>query len=144
MLRRYLSRWIDRFEAAFDYDASYMRHVLRVSPASLLKFAVGTRAPDAKAAPAEAMAAHPEGHHVWLRLPPVRNAAAFTERIRRSGLAVVPGSAFIVPPAGSAQHGENALRVSLGAARNLDTLEGALTRIAAAMGEDDDTPPEIV
>jgi DNA-binding transcriptional MocR family regulator len=94
--------------------------------------------------PAEAMDAHPEGHHVWLRLPPVRNAAAFADRIRRSGLAVVPGGAFAVTPAGTAQYGENALRVSLGAARDLDTLEGALTRIAAAMGEDDDSPPEIV
>ncbi|HYI68869.1 MAG TPA: PLP-dependent aminotransferase family protein [Skermanella sp.] len=100
--------------------------------------------------PAGAMDAHPEGHHVWLRLPPAWNAAAFTDRIRRSGLAVVPGSAFAVTPAGPDRQGEphrlgeNALRVSLGAARNLDALEGALTRIAGALDEDSDTPPEIV
>jgi len=57
MLRAYLSRWIDGFEARYGYDASYMRHVLRASPASLLKFTAGTRAADASAAPAEAMVA---------------------------------------------------------------------------------------
>lgn len=57
MLRAYLARWIDGFEKTFNYDASYMRHVLRVSPASLMKFALGTRAPDAKAAPHEALIA---------------------------------------------------------------------------------------
>ena len=57
MLRAYLARWIDGFEKTFNYDASYMRHVLRVSPGSLMKFALGTRAPDVKAAPHEAMIA---------------------------------------------------------------------------------------
>jgi len=57
MLKAYLSRWLDGFEKTFSYDASYMRHVLRVSPASLVKFALGTRAPDVKAAPAEALIA---------------------------------------------------------------------------------------
>jgi DNA-binding transcriptional MocR family regulator len=94
--------------------------------------------------PADAMAAHPEGHHVWLRLPPAWNATSFTDRIRRSGLAVVPGSAFAVASTASVQPADNALRVSLGAAQDLDTLNGALNRIAAAMGEDTDTPPEIV
>ena len=57
MLKTCLSRWIDRFEKAWSYDASYMRHVLRASPASLLKFAMGARAPDYRAAPAEAIVA---------------------------------------------------------------------------------------
>lgn len=57
MLRAYLARWIDGFEKTFNYDASYMRHVLRVSPGSLMKFALGTRAPDVKAAPHEALIA---------------------------------------------------------------------------------------
>ena len=57
MLKAALSRWLDGFEKTFNYDASYMRHVLRVSPASLVKFALGTRAPDVKAAPAEALIA---------------------------------------------------------------------------------------
>ena len=94
--------------------------------------------------PDGAMASHPEGHHVWLSLPRSRNADIFADGIRRSGLAVVPGSAFSVTPAASVRHGENALRISLGAARNLATLEGALKRIAAAMEEDHETLPEIV
>ena len=57
MLKAYLSRWLDGFEKTFNYDASYMRHVLRVNPASLLKFALATRAADVKAAPAEALIA---------------------------------------------------------------------------------------
>lgn len=57
MLKAYLSRWLHRFEKAYDYDASYMRHVLRASPGSLMKFAFGTRAPDVKAAPPEALVA---------------------------------------------------------------------------------------
>jgi hypothetical protein len=57
MLRMLLSRWLDRFERSFNYDAAYMRHVLRVNPMSLVKFALGTRAPDSGAAPAAALAA---------------------------------------------------------------------------------------
>ena len=55
MLQAILTRWLDGFEKTWRYDASYMRQVLRVSPASLLKFAIGARAPDVKAAPAEAL-----------------------------------------------------------------------------------------
>ena len=36
MLKTILTRWLDGFEKSFKYDASYMRHVLRVSPASLM------------------------------------------------------------------------------------------------------------
>lgn len=55
MLQTILTRWLDGFEKAWRYDASYMRLVLRASPASLLKFAIGARAPDVKAAPQEAL-----------------------------------------------------------------------------------------
>ena len=57
MLKSMLSRWLDGFERTWRYDASYMRLVLRVSPASLLKFAMGTRAPDVRAAPGAALIA---------------------------------------------------------------------------------------
>ena len=57
MLQAFLSRWIDKFEAQWNYDASYMRAVARASPASFVKFALGTRAPDVKAAPHEALIA---------------------------------------------------------------------------------------
>jgi len=57
MLKTFLTRWLDGFEKTFNYDASYMRHVLRVSPASLTKFALGSQAADRKAAPPEALVA---------------------------------------------------------------------------------------
>lgn len=57
MLKFFLSRWLDGFEKTFGYDASYMRHVLSVNPWSMLKFALGTQAPDRNAAPAEALVA---------------------------------------------------------------------------------------
>ena len=57
MLKALLSRALVGFERTWRYDASYMRLVLKVSPASLIKFMVGTRAPDTEAAPGAALAA---------------------------------------------------------------------------------------
>ena len=57
MLKLFLTRYLDKFEKTFNYDASYMRHVLRVNPASLFKFSLGTQAPDRHAAPPEALIA---------------------------------------------------------------------------------------
>jgi hypothetical protein len=57
MLKAFFSRYLDNFERRWGYDASYMRFVVAASPASFLKFALGTRAPDAKAAPPIALAA---------------------------------------------------------------------------------------
>ena len=57
MLKAILSHWLNGFERTWRYDASYMRLVLRVSPGSLLKFAIGTRAPDVRAAPGAALVA---------------------------------------------------------------------------------------
>ena len=57
MLKLFLTRYLDKFEKTFNYDASYMRHVLRVNPASLFKFSLGTQAPDRRAAPPEALIA---------------------------------------------------------------------------------------
>jgi hypothetical protein len=55
MLKDMLTRWIDGFERQWGYDASYMRDVIQASPASFVKFAFGTRAADARAAPPEAL-----------------------------------------------------------------------------------------
>jgi hypothetical protein len=57
MLKALLSRQIDKIERLWGYDASYMRHLLRASPASFLKFGLLTQMVDRKAAPAEALAA---------------------------------------------------------------------------------------
>lgn len=55
MLKGLLLNWIGRFERTWNYDASYMRHVARTNPGSFVKFALGTRAADARAAPVEAL-----------------------------------------------------------------------------------------
>lgn len=57
MLKAVLSRMIDRVEKTWGYDASYMRHVLQVSPATFLRFSFVTGLVDRTAAPAEALAA---------------------------------------------------------------------------------------
>jgi hypothetical protein len=57
MLKAILSRTIDKLERTWGYDASYMRLVLRASPASFLKFGVVAGLVDRKAAPAQALAA---------------------------------------------------------------------------------------
>jgi hypothetical protein len=57
MLRPILKSWLDKFERTWRYDASYMRLLLKVSPATLLKFSVVTRLVDRSAAPGEALAA---------------------------------------------------------------------------------------
>jgi hypothetical protein len=57
MLKAYFTRYLDRFERQWGYDASYMREVLAVSSWSFLKFMLGSQAADRSAAPAEAIAA---------------------------------------------------------------------------------------
>lgn len=57
MIKTLLARQLDRFERQWGYDASYMRHMLNVSPASFIKFGFVTSMVDTKAAPAAALAA---------------------------------------------------------------------------------------
>jgi hypothetical protein len=57
MLKFFFSRYLDKFERTWGYDASYMRDILAVSPGSFLKFAFGTAAADRTAAPTEAILA---------------------------------------------------------------------------------------
>jgi hypothetical protein len=57
MLKAYFSRYLDRFERQWSYDASYMRDVLAANSWSFLKFMFGTQAADRSAAPAEAILA---------------------------------------------------------------------------------------
>lgn len=89
-----------------------------------------------EALPAGSFDAHPEGLHLWLRLPPRRGRLEFVSRVRQQGLALVPSDAFTVegavPP--------DAVRVSLGAAPGLDRLRRALRRMAAALHEDAPAP----
>ncbi len=57
MLRFFFTRYLDRFERAWGYDGSYMREVLAANPWSFLKFSLGSKAADFRAAPFEAMLA---------------------------------------------------------------------------------------
>lgn len=57
MLKALLSRQIDKLERRWNYDAGYMRRMLRASPATFLKFGFIAAAVDRKAAPMEALAA---------------------------------------------------------------------------------------
>jgi DNA-binding transcriptional MocR family regulator len=70
-------------------------------------------------------AAKPNGHHLWLPLPPQWNRAEFLSHVLRHGLAVVGDDAFAVESVAS-----QAVRVSLGAARNRAELAQALQFLA--------------
>ena len=79
--------------------------------------------------------AHPEGLHLWLRLPPRWGRLGFAAHLRRQdGLAVVPSDAFAVGPA------PEAVRLSLGAAPGREALRGALRAVAAALREEAPAP----
>ncbi|MCR0985524.1 aminotransferase-like domain-containing protein [Roseomonas populi] len=79
--------------------------------------------------PRASFSAHPEGLHLWLRLPPRWNRLDFTSHLRRQGgLGVVPSDAFsLVAPA------PDSVRVSLGAAANRDDLRRAMTSLAIGL-----------
>jgi DNA-binding transcriptional MocR family regulator len=74
-------------------------------------------------------AAHPQGHHLWLHLPPAWSGAEFAGQARRWKLAVVPRSAF----ATGGGEPENAARIALGAAPDRDQLTAALRLAANAL-----------
>jgi hypothetical protein len=57
MMKSFFNRYLDKFERTWNYDASYMRDVIRANPASFMKFMFGTSAADRKAAPPEALIA---------------------------------------------------------------------------------------
>jgi hypothetical protein len=57
MLKAFLSRQLGKMERQFNYDASYMRQMLNVSPATFLKFGFVTQLVDRQAAPGEILAA---------------------------------------------------------------------------------------
>jgi DNA-binding transcriptional MocR family regulator len=72
--------------------------------------------------------AHPQGHHLWLRLPEHWPRAEFVAHASRSGLSIVASDAFAVsgwPP--------EAVRVSLGIASDRDVLRRALELLAAIL-----------
>lgn len=87
------------------------------------------------ALPDGAFDAHPEGHHLWLRIAPRWNRSEFEAYLRRLGLAVVPSDSFLIdgPP-------PEAVRIGLGAAPDRASLKIALANTAAAWNQ----PPEFL
>ena len=82
----------------------------------------------AKALAGHDYAAHPKGHHVWLRLPAAWTRLEFASHVQRQGLAVVTSDAFTVDGAP-----EHAIRIALGAARTRADLAGALDVLSVAL-----------
>jgi DNA-binding transcriptional MocR family regulator len=75
-------------------------------------------------------AAAPAGHHLWLTLPSQWNASEFAALARRSGLGIVPASAFSIGASMS-----EGVRVSLGAAPDRVKLEQGLTLLNRLLHE---------
>ncbi|ATE63226.1 PLP-dependent aminotransferase family protein [Rhizorhabdus dicambivorans] len=75
-------------------------------------------------------AAHPEGYHLWLRLPGgAPRPAELTARLRPLGLSIVAGERFAVDPAGM----QPALRISIGGAIGHERLRRAIEGLRALL-----------
>ncbi len=71
--------------------------------------------------------AHPYGHHLWLRLPEPWRRGEFGAHARQLGLSVVLSDAFSIGPA------PEAIRVSLGAASDAESLRYGLSLLATLL-----------
>lgn len=65
---------------------------------------------------------HPEGHHIWLRLPPHWQASAFAEQATVLGVSVVACNHF-----GFSEHQRQAVRLSLGLSPDHASLAQAIS-----------------
>lgn len=74
-------------------------------------------------------AAHPEGYHIWLKLPDEADPAALAETLGPAGLSIVPGGAF----ASGASVGGQAVRLSIGGAIDHGQLDRAFARLAVLL-----------
>ncbi len=70
------------------------------------------------------VSSHPEGYHLWLRLPPDLSARDIADLMRPTGLSVIPSERFAVADAGP-----EAVRVSFGGSISPDRLKSALLRL---------------
>lgn len=75
-------------------------------------------------------AADAHGHHLWLRLPGHWRAGDLAAHADRFGLSITPSSAFAV-----ATPSIEAVRISLGVARDRDALEDGLTQLASLLAQ---------
>ncbi len=70
------------------------------------------------------VSSHPEGYHLWLRLPPHLSGRDISDLMRQTGLSVIPSERFAV-----ADSGPEAVRVSFGGGISPDRLRSALLRL---------------
>jgi DNA-binding transcriptional MocR family regulator len=97
--------------------------------AGIRKEAVARQALAAGLLPRQYSAAHPEGLHIWLTLPPNWQRQNFVTYVRAQGLALVPSDAFNAA-VGTAL--PNAVRVALGVSPDHGRLTAALKLLAQA------------
>jgi DNA-binding transcriptional MocR family regulator len=97
--------------------------------AGIRKEAVARQALAAALLPREYCAAHPEGLHIWLTLPPNWQRQNFVTYVRAQGLALVPSDAF---NATAGQELPNAVRVALGVSPDHGRLTAALKLLGQA------------
>lgn len=74
-------------------------------------------------------AAHPEGYHIWLRLPGGLDPTDLAARLRPAGLSIVPGSAFTADRAAAPA----AVRISIGGAIDHPRLGKAFEALRAIL-----------
>lgn len=75
------------------------------------------------------VAGDPDGLHLWLRLPPPWNRASLSAQARQLDLSVVASDAFALGPA------PEAIRVSLGAAPDHETVQEGLGLLATLLSQ---------
>ena len=74
--------------------------------------------------------AHPEGYHIWLRLPGGIDPVHLAAHVRPAGLSIVPGVAFATDPG----RAEAAVRISIGGSIDHIRLGRAFALLRARMG----------
>ena len=78
----------------------------------------------------EQFAADPDGHHIWLQLPAFWRADDFADHAARSGVSVVPASAFAI-----SENNTQAVRLSIGVAPSRAVLNDAMSTLSALISQ---------
>jgi DNA-binding transcriptional MocR family regulator len=84
-------------------------------------------------------AADPEGHHLWLQMPPRWRATDFAQHAERFGVAIVPSSMFSVTSALA-----EAVRISVGAPPDRGYLEESLRLLSSLLAQPAFMTPAVV
>jgi DNA-binding transcriptional MocR family regulator len=76
-----------------------------------------------------AFQSHPQSYHLWLPLPAPWRLHDFVEACAREGVSVSPGSLFAIEPT----YAPNAVRISLGAQRDIERVREGLARVGRTL-----------